>query len=158
MAKLSVRVDGLTKARDTVALLPEAFKAQVRESLEIGGNIILYEANARVPVGFGYAGAGKLKASLGRNTREDGLQVAVGSGDPKAKFVEFPTNDTPAQPFLFPAFKLGARFVRASMRHWAKRARDMAITGNVNAGVASIGNVGGVSFRVKRSNRTRVKK
>lgn len=152
MPRASVRVDGLTKARATVALLPEAFKTAVRGALEVGGNIILSETNARVPVRFG-----KMKASLGRNVREDGLQVAVGFGDPKAKFVEFATNDTPAQPSLFPAFKLGARYVRASMRHWAKQARDMAIAGNVNAGVPSLG-MGGVSFRVKRSNRTRVKK
>lgn len=149
MARLSVRVDGLTKARDTVALLPEAFKTQVRDAIEIGSRIILSEAAGRVPVL-----TGKLKQSLGRNVREDGLQAAVGSGDYKAKFVEFGTEDTPAEPFLFPAFRLGARFIRASMRNWAKNARDAAIVGNVNAGRASIGSVGGVSFRTKRGRKS----
>lgn len=135
MAKLSVRVDGLTEARATTAALPEAFKAVVREALEIGGNIILYETNRRVPIRFG-----KMKASLGRNVRDDGLQVAVGFGDPKAKFVEFATNDTPAQPSLFLAFKLGARFIRRSMRDWTDDAGNRA------------------RFKTKRSNRTRVKK
>lgn len=135
MARASVRIDGLTEARATIALLPESFKAVVREALEIGGNIILSETNARVPVRFG-----KMKASLGRNVRDDGLQVAVGFGDPKARFVEFATNDTPARPSLYPAFRLGARFVRRSMRAWTDDAGNRA------------------RFKTKRSNRTRVKK
>lgn len=135
MPRASVRVDGLTEARATVALLPESFKAVVREALEIGGNIILYETNRRVPVRFG-----TLKRSLGRNVREDGLQVSVGFGDKKAQWVEFATEDTPAQPSLYPAFRLGARFVRRSMRDWTDDAGNRA------------------RFKTKRSNRTRVKK
>lgn len=144
MARASVRVDGLTEAKATLAALPEAFKEQVRESIDIGSRIILSEAGSRVPVL-----TGKLKQSLGRNVREDGLQAAVGSGDFKAKFVEFGTEDTPAEPFLFPAFRLGAKFVRGQMKNWAQKARDAAIEGNVNAGNASIGSVGGVSFQTK---------
>ena len=143
MAKISVRVDGLTKARATVALLPEAFKAAARDAIEVGSRIILIEAAQRVPVRHG-----TLKASLGRNVRSDGLQASVGSGDKKAKFVEFATDDTPAQPFLYPAFRAGSKYIRADMRDWAKKARDAAITGNVNAGRSSLG--GGVSFRTKR--------
>jgi HK97 gp10 family phage protein len=121
MAKLSVRVDGLTKARETVAALPEAFKDQARESFQVFRRIVLTEADRRVPVRLG-----TLKRSLGSNTREDGLQVAVGSGDFKAKFVEFATNDTPAQPFLYPAFRAGAKFVRRDMRNWAEKAGEQA--------------------------------
>lgn len=140
MAKLSVRVDGLTEARATTALLPQAFKDVAIEALDIGSRIILSEAFRRAPEGFGYATAGTLKRSLGRNVRDDGLQIAIGSSDKKAKFVEFATNDTPAQPFLFPAFKQGARFIRRSMRDWADDAGNRA------------------RFKTKRSNRTRVKK
>lgn len=123
MGKFNVRVDGLTEAKETTALLPEAFKEVVRESLEIGSRIILSEAGLRVPVR-----SGKLKQSLGRNVREDGLQAAVGSGDYKAKFVEFGTNDTPAQPFLYPAFRAGAKFIRRQMRDWAGDAGERAKT------------------------------
>lgn len=115
--KVSVRVDGLTKARETVALLPEAFKDAARDAIEVASRIILIEAARRVPVRHG-----KLKASLGRNVRSDGLQAAVGSGDKKARFVEFATNDTPAQPFLYPAFRAGAKYIRGSMRRWAEEA------------------------------------
>jgi HK97 gp10 family phage protein len=121
MAKLNVRVDGLTEARATIAALPQAFKDQAIESIDIGSRIILTEAGRRVPVR-----TTKLKQSLGRNVREDGLQAAVGSGDYKAKFVEFGTNDTPAQPFLYPAFRTGAKFVRSDMRNWAEKAGQQA--------------------------------
>lgn len=121
MPRASVRVDGLTEAKATVAALPEAFKEQVRESIDIGSRIILSEAGQRVPVREGV-----LKRSLGRNVRADGLQAAVGSGDKKARFVEFSTNDTPAQPFLYPAFRLGAKFIRAQMRNWAENAGQQA--------------------------------
>lgn len=117
MARASIRVDGLTEARSTVAALPQAFKDAAADAIEVGSRIILLEAVRRVPVR-----RGKLKASLGRNVREDGLQAAVGSGDPKARFVEFATNDTPAQPFLYPAFRLGSRYIRADMREWAEKA------------------------------------
>lgn len=121
MAKLSVRVDGLTEARATVALLPQAFVDVVKEELDIGSRIILSEAGRRVPVR-----TLKLKRSLGRNVRSDGLQIAIGSGDPKAKYVEFRTNDTPAQPFLYPAYRLGARYIRAKMKDWTDDAGNRA--------------------------------
>lgn len=121
MPNASIRVDGLTEAQDTVAALPQAFVDQVTESLEIGSRIILTEAGRRVPVR-----TGTLKQSLGRNVRPDGLQIAIGSGDKIARFVEFATNDTPAQPFLYPAFRLGARFIRAQMRNWAENAGQEA--------------------------------
>lgn len=109
-AKVS-RIDGLTEVNAALAALPEAFREVVAQTFEVGGVIIEGEADARVPVD-----EGDLKASLGRNTREDGLQVTVGSGDPKARWVEFSTIDTPAQPFLWPGFRIGARFVRKQMR------------------------------------------
>lgn len=151
-SKASIRIDGLTEARATVALLPQAFKDQARGSLEIGRRIILTETARRVPVRYG-----TLLNSLGSNTRADGLQIAVGFGDKKAKWVEFATNDTPAQPSLYPGFRAGSKFVRSDMRNWSNRAAQEAIIGNVNAGLPSIGSgsFSGVSFRVKRSGRVR---
>lgn len=134
-SKADVRVDGLTEAKATIALLPQAFRDVVVEELDIGSRIILSEAGRRVPVR-----EGKLKRSLGRNVRDDGLQIAIGSGDVKAQWVEFATNDTPAQPFLFPAFRLGARYIRAKMKGWTDDAGNRA------------------RFKTKRSNRTRAKK
>lgn len=121
MARASVRVDGLTEAKATVALLPEAFREVVAEAIEVGSRIILSEAGRRVPIRHG-----TLKRSLGRNVRADGLQAAVGSGDKKARFVEFATNDTPAQPFLWPGFLAGRRFIRGTMKDWGDDAGNRA--------------------------------
>ena len=94
----------------------------------MGSRIILTEAYRRVPKPPGLSGKSKgtLARSLARNVRSDGLQAAVGSGDKKARFVEFATEDTPAQPFLYPAFRLGAKYIRAVMKDWAKNAGQKA--------------------------------
>ena len=124
-------IDGLTEARASVAALPEAFKQVVRESLDVGSRIILSEAGRMVPVRYG-----TLKRSLGRNIREDGLQIAIGSSDWKAKFQEFGTNDTPRQPFLYPAYRRGAKYIRAQMKRWSDDAATrVTVRGKVSKAV-----------------------
>lgn len=113
----SVSIDGLTEALAALDALPEAFREVVAETIDEGADIIEREADFRVPVA-----EGDLKRSQGRNDRDDGLQTAVGYGDPKARFVEFATEDTPAQPYLWPAFQQGAKHVRKKMREWGKEA------------------------------------
>ncbi len=119
-------IDGLTEARKSLALLPEAFKQQARDAIDIGSAITLTEAARRVPVRYG-----NLKRSLGRNVRDDGLQAVVGSSDWKAIFQEFGTSDTPRQSFLWPAYRQGARFIRQSMKNWAESAVGQATGGKV---------------------------
>ena len=128
VANVSVRVDGLTEAKATVALLPEAFREEVADAIDVGSRIILTEAYRRVPKPPGLSGKSKgtLAQSLGRYVRSDGLQASVGSGDKKAQWVEFATEDTPAQPFLYPAFRLGAKYIRRVMRDWADNAGNRA--------------------------------
>lgn len=118
-------IDGLTQAKATLANLPAAFREIAVETIDIGTNIMLTEAVARVPVRYG-----SLKRSIGKHERDDGLQAAVGSGDWKAKFQEFGTNDTPRQAFLWPAYKLGAKYIRGRIKHWAQEAATKATTRN----------------------------
>lgn len=113
MPVFSVRVDGLTEAKAALSSLPEAFREVIAEDFQVGGAIIVSEMLGRVPVD-----EGDMYRSAGMNIRDDGLQVAVGYGDFKARFIEFGTEDTRAQPSLFPAFKRGSRYVRAKMRGW----------------------------------------
>lgn len=128
-------IDGLTEAKASLANLPEAFKEIAIETIDIGTNIMLVEANARVPV---YRGT--LKASLGKNTREDGLQVAVGSSDYKAKFLEFGTEDTPRRAFLWPAYRLGAKYIRGRMKHWAdEAAQKVSVRSKTSAAAKAAG-------------------
>lgn len=115
--KADVRVDGLTEARATMAALPQAFKDVAGVTIALGAAIIEAEAKRRVPVR-----SEALKKSIGTNLRGDSLQAAVGAGLVYAKFVEFGTGDTPAQPFLYPAYRRGARYVRKQMREWANEA------------------------------------
>jgi HK97 gp10 family phage protein len=113
----AVRIDGLTEALAALRDLDPAFRAVAAASIRTGAGIIEDEAHSRVP-----KDEGDLDRSIGTNIREDGLQASVGAGDYKARYVEFGTEDTPSQPYLFPAFKRGARFVRKEMRTWAKEA------------------------------------
>lgn len=108
------RVDGLTEAKAALASLDPAFRDILREHLAKGGDIIEREAERRVRVRK--IGGGKLKRSIGKNVREDGLQVSVGSGVFYARHLELGTKKMPAKRFLFPAFKRGARYVRKEVR------------------------------------------
>lgn len=119
-------VDGLTQAKKALASLPEAFREVAADTIEIGSRIILTEAASRAPVGWEALRPGhvRLKPSLGREVRSDGLQASVGSGDFTAPWVEFGTKKNAAKPFLWPAYRLGARFVRKQMRNWAQKAGE----------------------------------
>lgn len=110
-------VDGLTEARAALASLPEAFREVAAETIGTGSQMIFDESQRRVPVD-----KSTLKNSGGRNVRPDGLQASVGYGDYKAKWVQFGTNDTPAQDFLWAGFRKGARFVRKEMKGWTEKA------------------------------------
>jgi HK97 gp10 family phage protein len=124
---MTIRIDGLTEAKATLDALPQAFRDVASETISEGADIIWSEAFSRAPVGSGKdVHPGKLKQSIGKNIRSDGLQAAIGSGVDYAKFEEFGTSDTPAQPFLYPAFRIGARFVRGKMRDWADDAGNRA--------------------------------
>lgn len=120
---ISGSIDGLTEVNAALAALPEAFREVVADAFQTGTAIISAEADARVPVD-----EGDLKDSGDSAIRADGLQATIGYSDPKARWVEFATEDTPAQPFLYPAFQLGQRFIRKDMRAWAKRVGERIVT------------------------------
>lgn len=124
-------VDGLTQAKKALAALPEAFREQAAKTIGEGSQIILSEAQQRAPVGDDPLKPGhiRLKPSLGREVRGDGLQAAVGSGDFTAKWVEFGTTKNAAKPFLYPAYRIGARFIRRQMKNWAVRAGEKVRVG-----------------------------
>lgn len=113
----SVRVEGLDEAKATVAAFPEAMREEIADAIDVGSAIILTEANRRVPVL-----SGDLKRSGSRSVRGDGMEAIVGYSDFKAKWIEFGTNDTPAEPFLYPGFRLGARYIRKVLRTAAEEA------------------------------------
>lgn len=113
-------IDGLTEARAALLALPDAFREAVTVTIAEAAEIIETDAKRRAPVR-----SGELRDSIGSNIRADGLQAAIGSGAPHAPFVEFGTKTMPAQPWLYPAFRAGARYVRASIKNWTKEAGEM---------------------------------
>lgn len=121
MARLSARIDGLDEAKATAQAFPEAMKGEIADAIDVGSAIILTEANRRVPVL-----SGALKRSGSRSVRGDGMEAIVGYTDFKAKWIEFGTNDTPAEPFLFPGFRAGARYIRKVLRTAAEEAGGKA--------------------------------
>lgn len=118
-ARQPKRVDGLREARSALQALPEAFRAEAAKTFAQGASIIQAEAKRRVR-----KRSGATERSIGTNTREDGLMVAVGSGLPRARWLELGTAKWNGKkfPFLFPAFKRGARHVRKEMRGWGEAA------------------------------------
>lgn len=118
-----VRVDGLTEAKERLRFLPDEFRFQVAETIDTGTAIMESEAHNRVPYKDG-----DLDRSIGRNIREDRLQASVGTPLPHGRFQELGTEHNAAQPWLYPAFLVGARFIRREMKEWAERAGQRVIT------------------------------
>lgn len=117
MPRSQVVVRGLAQVRFALSGLPQAFRDEAIPTIETGAAIIESEAKTRVPYD-----EGDLERSIETEIREDGLRATVGTDLFYGKFVELGTEDTPAQPYLYPAFRVGARYVRKQMRTWAKGA------------------------------------
>lgn len=140
-ARNRARLEGLAETKQALAALPEAFRVLAADTIDVASRIILTEAGARAPAGYRALEAGhvRLKSSLGREIRNDGLFARVGSSDFTAKWVEFGTNDTPAQPFLHPAFRQGVRYTRSAMKKWVPEAGQMVKVGTRTSKGARLG-------------------
>lgn len=114
MAPSVVRIEGIAELHAALERLPDALREIVVPTIATGAAIIESEAKTRVPYD-----EGDLERSIETEIQEDGLRAMVGSDLFYAKFVELGTSDTPEQPYLFPAFRTGARYVRRRMREWA---------------------------------------
>jgi hypothetical protein len=132
------RVDGLTEAyRMLTEQLPAAFREVVASTIREGAEIIEREARQRAPRSMGgprrkWKGGSvkhRLRDTIGTNIRADGLMAAVGTSDPRGRWLEVGSKvrrvrkgpvlgDRPAQPWLYPSYKRGARHVRKEMRGW----------------------------------------
>lgn len=124
---IRIQIQGVNETKLRLEQVTKEFREVVADTFEVGSAIIEGEAHARAPIGdpiqgrYGTTGApGELRASIGRNVSEDGLRADVGTGKRYARWVEFATVDTPAQPFLYPAFRVGVKYIRKQLRTWGK--------------------------------------
>lgn len=114
-----IEIDGMKEVFNTLALLDRAAQEQVMEYMDKRTDEILAEAQRNVPVD-----EGDLLRALEKRKSAGGLTIDVGTyEDPEeahATFVEFPTEDTQSQPFLFPAYLKGIRLLRRDIRGMLK--------------------------------------
>lgn len=108
--------------RRLVDEIPKRVRVKLEEAMIESANMIVAGARLRVPVE-----SGDLRDSIHRTDvregKRGGLYVAISAGRPTkdghyntARIVEFGTMDTPAQPFLLPAYRANRRRAQARMR------------------------------------------
>lgn len=97
----------LGRLRKAMRQLPEEIKAPVKEAFKAGGQVLLAEMHQRAP-----ERTGNMKKYLAMKVSPDGFSVKVGFIGKRAnkktfyaKFLEFGTQENPAQPFMFPALE-----------------------------------------------------
>lgn len=114
--------------RRLVDEMPKAVRAAVEIAMAESADLIVAGARLRVPVE-----SGDLRDSIHRTEvregKRGGLYVAISAGRPTrdghyntARIVEFGTMDTPAQPFLLPAYRANRRRAQARIRRAARNA------------------------------------
>lgn len=135
-----MKIQGREKFDRQLAALPGAMKAEIRKALEVSAaeTVDLMRRFAPVKSGrlrasinftFGEAPKGAL-ASGARSAKADAeLSVTMFAGGGEtfyARFQEFGTTEMPANPFFFPAYRLGRKRAKAriarSARAGAKKA------------------------------------
>lgn len=105
MAKGRAGVQGLSRLRRLLRRLPDDAKAEIRETLQTLGGLILREELARVS-----RDTGKGAAEIRMVTSRDGLSVKIGIIGKRSwkkafhlLFLETGTTRMPARPWLWPA-------------------------------------------------------
>jgi HK97 gp10 family phage protein len=133
MAKKTLSVEGSIALQEALAELPRDVRDEFREAVAHGSRGIVLSARERAP-----RDEGDLIASIDDVISGDGLTAEAGSrGVLYAAHVEWGTEDTAAQPYLFPAFVENLKPLRKDLR---KIVADIPLK---------------VRTRVKRDRRTR---
>lgn len=109
------RFDARARALRRLAALPDALKAEVAEQLEKSARELAVQIRDAAPVDDGV-----LRDSVGsRDISTPGrLAQMVHAGDGEAfyaRFVEFGTPETTAQPFFFPVYRANKKRIRAAV-------------------------------------------
>ncbi len=110
MAKISVKFD-TSKARKNISLIKAKTSRGVNQAIALAAIDTERIAKRLVPVD-----TGRLRSSIRVLRRQkDGLGVEVGTEVEYASKIEFGTNRTQAQPYLFPAFEIARNTLEQSL-------------------------------------------
>lgn len=121
---MAATIVGLERLRRKLRKIPVAVRKEASMAIAEGAEQIAGGARARVPVDSGEL-AGSIKVHLG----DDGMSAVVEAAAEHAKFVEFGTRQTPARPFLLPAFEEAKPKIVAEIKEAVRRALKDAAKG-----------------------------
>ena len=140
-----MKILGRRKLERRLALMPEAARAEIRIAMEKSAAEIVALMKSLVPVDSGdlrdsiawtWGEAPKGALVLGRTRKslaaKAGLSLTIyaGGGDAYyARFVEFGTVEMAAQPFFFPAWRLGRKRARGRIARAASKAAKKVAAG-----------------------------
>lgn len=109
---MSVRVEGIQDAVQAFRDMPGPIREAIAEKVANAAAIIESEAIGRVPID-----EGDLKRDIQTKLSPRGMAAVVGNDEViYARWVELGTLRMNAQPYLYPAFRWGARYFRKEMR------------------------------------------
>ena len=100
---MATRVEGLERLKRRLARLPGKIRTEVRASLEKSADELIAFQQSLVPVD-----QGDLRDSIKKRDGAHELSIEVAAGDDNAfyaRFVEFGTVNTRAQPFFYPPYR-----------------------------------------------------
>lgn len=106
-----VEVDGMAAAKAAVLNISPAARAVMADYIADAALIVESEARRRVR-----KRTGTLAASIRTDTSESGLTASIGTDVFYGRFVEFGSRGKRARPWLHPAFRRGARYLRSRVK------------------------------------------
>ncbi|PLX37000.1 MAG: hypothetical protein C0605_07995 [Hyphomicrobiales bacterium] len=113
------------KLRQKLLALAPAAEKEIKSAVEKSATELESSAKHFAPVD-----SGAMKAGIKTRIERGGMAARVGVFDPKlfyVRFVEFGTRTAPAQPFLFPSYRLLRRRIRGRFsRAINKAAKEVA--------------------------------
>lgn len=140
MSRTRFRAGDRDKARNLFRALPRSVRKATAVALDSAANEVAEAIKRAVPVDRGELRESvKVKRGLGRYRkeaagREADVAVRVTEGDKRtfyAPFVEFGTQDTPAQPHFWPTWRASRRRIVAKIRRAQRKAIRDAEKSNV---------------------------
>lgn len=110
---MSISAEGIPDVVAAFRATPDVIREMIGEKIETAAAIIESEARRKVPID-----EGDLEADIQIKLSPRRQMALIGNDLLYAKFVELGTLRTRPQPYLYPAFRWGSRYLRRELRGW----------------------------------------